>query len=339
MKPLHVCITGAAGQIGQIVAFKVANGEIFGKSQLINLALLDIEPAFPLLEALQMELEECLFSSLKSITITTDLKVAFEKCQYAILIGAKPRGKNMQRKDLIEANSKIFEEQGRAINEYADRRIKVLVVGNPANTNCLICLKNAPRIRNSNFCAMTRLDLNRAKYQIALKANRNVSTLRNVIIWGNHSSTQFPDVSQAYFINEDDEIDNENDEEIRVEEVIKDKTWIQKDFIELIQQRGTTVINARGLSSAASAAQAICDHMRDWIQGTPSNSITSFGVISDGSYGIPRDIVYSFPVVCFNSEWQIIKNLKIEEFTKKKMEESAKELIEEKETAFRFLNY
>jgi len=272
-----------------------------------------------------MELNDCSFPLLTSIKATSDYKTAFQNVQVALLIGAKPRSKGMQRSDLLKENAAIFEGQGKALNEYADRNVKVCVVGNPANTNALIAMTHAPNIPKENFTAMTRLDQNRAVHQLASRLKIQVSNVKNVIIWGNHSKTQYPDVNHAFVHNYP-----QKNLKTSIRSAISNDTWLQNDFINTVQDRGAVIIDARGTSSAASAAMACLDHARDWLLGTRTGEWVSMGVYSDGSYGVPKGIIYSFPVTCCNGNYQIIKGLPIDEFSRKKMEETADELLDEK---------
>ncbi|MGH8258789.1 MAG: malate dehydrogenase, partial [Steroidobacteraceae bacterium] len=284
-KAVNVAITGGAGQIGYALAFRLASGALLGPDQPINLHLLEITPALPVLGGVVMELDDCAFPTLNRIVATDDAKVAFRDCDYALLVGARPRGPGMERKDLLLANAQIFSAQGKALGEVAARDAKVLVVGNPANTNALIARSNAKGLDPRNFTAMTRLDHNRALAQLAARTGRHVSDVRRMTIWGNHSSTQYPDVSHCT-------VDG------KPVKSLVEQQWIEDTFIPTVQQRGAAVIKARGSSSAASAASAALDHVRDWARGTPAGDWVSMGVPSDGSYGIPEGVVYSYPVTC-----------------------------------------
>jgi malate dehydrogenase len=317
-QPLNVAITGAAGQIGYALAFRVAAGGMLGADQPINLHLLEITPALPALGGVVMELSDCAFPTLNKVVATDDAAVAFRDCHVAMLVGARPRGPGMERKDLLLANAQIFSAQGRALNEVADSSVRVLVVGNPANTNALIASRNAPRIDRRRFTAMTRLDHNRALSQLAEKAGTHVNAIRRLTIWGNHSSTQYPDVSHA-LVNG------------RPARDLVDQQWLEQYFIPTVQQRGAAVIKARGSSSAASAASAAIDHVRLWMQGTAEGDWTSMAVPSDGSYGIQEGVVYSFPVTCRQGEYQIVQGLGIDEFSRKRMDLTDKELREERD--------
>jgi len=317
--PVRVTVTGAAGQIGYATIFRVANGDMLGPDQPIILQLLDLPQAQQALRGVMMELEDCAFPLLQQIIITDDPKVAFKDTEVAMLIGARPRSKGMERKDLIEANGAIFSVQGKLLNEYAARHVKVLVVGNPANTNALIAMKNAPDLDPRNFSAMMRLDHNRAIAQIAQKLFQPIHDIKKMIVWGNHSGTQYPDLDQA---------------EIRgrlVRDLLTDQDWVERDFIPTVQKRGAAVIEARGLSSAASAANAAIGHMHDWVLGSHHNNWVSMGVPSDGSYGIPEGVIYSFPVRCKQGRFQIVQNLPISELGRKHLDDSYRELTEERE--------
>ncbi len=313
-----VTITGAAGQIGYQLAFRIASGQLLGADETINLNLLEITPALDALKGVAMELEDCAFDTLGNIDISDDPNEAFKDTDYAFLVGAKPRGPGMERSDLLQENAKIFSAQGKAINENASRDIKVLVVGNPANTNALIAMSNAPDVDQNAFTAMMRLDHNRALAQLASKLDCHSSELSNMTIWGNHSTTQYPDINNLKL----------SGEPISAR---LDETWIKEEFIPRVQNRGGEIIKARGLSSAASAASAAIDHMRDWALGTKESNWVSMAIPSDGSYGISEGIIYSFPVTCQNGSYSIVQNLQINKFDKKCMEISERELIEEKE--------
>lgn len=317
--PIRITVTGAAGQIGYSLLFRIANGDMLGHEQPIILQLLDIPQSQQMLRGVAMELEDCVFPMLQQVIITDDPKVAFRDTEVALLVGARPRGKGMERKDLIQANGPIFAEQGRILNEVAARHVKVLVVGNPANTNALIAMKNAPDLDPRNFSAMMRLDHNRGIEQIALKLFQPIRDIQKMVVWGNHSGTQYPDLSFA---------------EIRgrkVLDLLPDHGWIEKEFIPTVQQRGAAVINARGLSSAASAANAAIGHVHDWLLRSHHNDWVSMSVPSDGSYGIPEGVMYSFPVTCRNGHYSIVQGLDISELGRKHMLDSLKELQEERE--------
>ncbi|MEJ5256484.1 MAG: malate dehydrogenase [Acidimicrobiales bacterium] len=317
---MRVAVTGAAGQIGYSLLFRIASGQLLGPDQPVILQLLDITPAMDALRGVVMELEDCAFPLLDGIVQTDDPAEAFTGADYALLVGARPRSKGMERKDLLEANGAIFTVQGRALNDHASRDVRVLVVGNPANTNCLIAMNNAPDLPRSHFTAMTRLDHNRAIAQIAKRAGRPVRAVRKVSIWGNHSATQYPHLFHA-------EIDGRN-----AHEVIGDREWVENDFIPTVQQRGAAIIEARGLSSAASAANAALDHVRDWVLGTPEGDWVSMAVASDGSYGVPEGLICSFPVTTSAGEWEIVQGIELDDFARQRFEASVAELIEERDT-------
>ena len=316
--PVRVAITGAAGQIGYQLAFRIASGQLLGKDQPVILQLLEIPPALPALNGVVMELDDCAFATLAGVVATDDPKRAFKDADYALLVGARPRGPGMERKDLLEANAQIFSVQGKAMNENASRDIKVLVVGNPANTNALIAASNAPDIDAGNFTAMTRLDHNRAKAQLAFKTGKHVNDVRRLTIWGNHSSTQYPDIDHAT-------VDGKAAREL------VDQDWLEKDFIPTVQQRGAAIIKARGASSAASAASAAIDHVHDWALGTPGEDWVSMGIPSDGSYGIKPGVVYSFPVRCSGGRYEIVQDLSISDFSRERMAATEAELREERD--------
>merc|ERR1712002_95984 len=318
--PLKVVVTGAAGQIGYSILYMIASGAVFGQRKVI-LHLLDITPCMGTVGGVVMELHDCAFPTLAGVVPTDDPAVAFNDVDAAFLIGAFPRKEGMERKDLLAANIKIFKAQGGALDQHAKKSVKVLVVGNPANTNALICSKYAPSIPKENFSAMTRLDQNRAKSQIAAKLNVNAQEVKNVIIWGNHSSTQFPDARHATVGGKP------------VPEAVGDENWLQGDFVSTVQKRGAAVIAARKLSSAMSAANAACDHMRDWFNGTAAGEFTSMGVFSDGSYNVPEGIMYSYPVTIANGKWTIKQGLSIDDFAKAKMAATADELVAERADA------
>jgi len=321
-RPMRVAVTGAAGQIGYSLLFRIAAGEMLGPDQPVILQLLEIpdEKAQKALGGVIMELDDCAFPLLESVVPTADPKVAFKDADVALLVGARPRGPGMERKDLLEANGKIFGPQGQALSEVASRDVKVLVVGNPANTNCLIAMKNAPKLKPSNFTAMMRLDHNRALSQVAQKLGKPVSSVHKMIVWGNHSATQYPDIFHA-------EIDGK-----KVWPQINDQKWLENDFIPTIQKRGAAIIDARGLSSAASAASAAMDHIRSWVYGTPDGDWVSMGVPSDGSYGIPEGVMYGYPVTCKGGRYQIVQGLEVSDFSKTRMQATLKELQEERES-------
>lgn len=316
--PVRVAITGAAGQISYSLLFRIASGDMLGKNQPVILQLLEITPAMTALKGVAMELEDCAFPLLQAIVTSDDPNVVFKDADYALLVGARPRGPGMERKDLLEANAAIFSVQGKAINDCASKDIKVLVVGNPANTNALIAQRNAPDIDPRQFTAMTRLDHNRAISQLGSKLSLPVTDICKMTIWGNHSSTQYPDLFHALAKGE-----------VAAEKV--ERFWLEEEFIPTVQQRGAAIIAARGASSAASAANAAIDHMRNWALGTNENDWVSMGVYSDGSYGIEEGLVYSFPCVCREGTWEIVQGLEIDEFSRKKMDATAQELREERD--------
>jgi malate dehydrogenase len=314
--PVRVAITGAAGQIGYQLAFRIASGQMLGANQPVILQLLEITPALDALRGVAMELDDCAFSTLHGIVLSDDPKVGFKDADYALLVGARPRGPGMERKDLLLANAQIFSAQGKAMNAVASRGIKVLVVGNPANTNALIARENAPDIDPRSFTAMTRLDHNRAVAQIAQKTGSHVTDVAGVTIWGNHSATQFPDLAHATVKGK-----------AALDQV--SRSWYESEFIPTVQQRGAAIIKARGASSAASAASAAIDHVRDWALGS-SGSWVSMGVASDGSYGIPEGVVFSYPVKCRNGSYEIVQGLAIDDFGRAKLDATNQELREER---------
>jgi malate dehydrogenase len=318
---MRVAVTGAAGQIGYSLLFRIASGEMLGKDQPVILQLLEIpdEKAQKALKGVIMELDDCAFPLIQSVVPTADAKVAFKEVDVALLVGARPRGPGMERKDLLEANGKIFGPQGQALSEVANRDVKVLVVGNPANTNCLIAMKNAPQLKPSNFSAMMRLDHNRSLSQIAQKIGKPVSSVRKMSVWGNHSATQYPDLFNA------------EAEGKKVWPMINDQNWLEKEFIPTIQQRGAAIIQARGLSSAASAASAAMDHVRNWLYGTADGDWVSMGIPSDGQYGIPEGLIYGYPVTCRGGRYEIVQGLEVSDFSKQRMQASLKELQEERD--------
>jgi malate dehydrogenase len=316
--PVNVAITGAAGQIGYALAFRVASGEMLGKDQPINLHLLEIPQALGNLQGVVMELDDCAFPTVGKVVATDDQRVAFRDCQVALLVGARPRGPGMERKDLLLANAQIFSAQGKALNEVAARDVRVLVVGNPANTNALIAQANAPDLDRRRFTAMTRLDHNRALHQLAAKTGTKVTAIRRMTIWGNHSSTQYPDVSHCL-------VDG------RPAGTLVTREWLESSFIPVVQQRGAAIIKARGASSAASAASAVIDHVRDWVKGTAEDDWVSMAVPADGSYGVGEGLVYSHPVRCRNGAYEIVQGLSIDDFSRQRMKASETELREERE--------
>lgn len=316
--PVRVTVTGAAGQISYSLLFRIAAGEMLGKDQPVILQMLEITPALEALKGVAMELEDCAFPLVAGMVCTDDANVAFKDTDYALLVGARPRGPGMERKDLLEANAAIFSVQGKAINDVASRDIKVLVVGNPANTNALIAQRNAPDVNPRQFTAMTRLDHNRAMSQLADQTGKTINDVTHMTIWGNHSSTQYPDLFHAKVSGAD-----------AIDQVEQD--WYEGTFIPDVQQRGAAIIKARGASSAASAANAAIFHMRDWALGSADNDWVSMGVYSDGSYGIEEGLIYSFPCVCKDGDWEIVQGLDINEFSSGKMKATETELKEERD--------
>ena len=315
--PIRVAITGAAGQIGYQLSFRIASGQLFGPDQPVILQLIEIPPAMDALKGVAMELDDCAFDALDGVVLSDRPEEGFRDTQYALLVGARPRTADMERKDLLMANARIFSTQGRALNAVADRDVKVLVVGNPANTNALIARTHAPDLEPRNFTAMTRLDHNRAKAQLALRSGAHVSDVRGVIIWGNHSATQYPDIAHATIAGKP------------AAEVVP-ADWYRDDFIPTVQHRGTAIIRARGASSAASAASAAIDHVRDWALGKDDDWV-SMGVASDGSYGISEGVVYSYPVRCpGGGRYEVVQGLEIDEFSRERMDASDAELREER---------
>ena len=322
--PVRITVTGAAGQISYSLLFRIAAGEMLGPNQPVILQMLEITPALDALKGVAMELEDCAFPLLAGMICTDDAEQAFKDADYALLVGARPRGPGMERKDLLEANAAIFSAQGKAINDYASQHIKVLVVGNPANTNALITQRNAPNINPRQFTAMTRLDHNRAMSQIANKTESSINDISHMTIWGNHSATQYPDLYHARVAGKS-AID------------MVDQEWFENDFIPTVQQRGAAIIAARGASSAASAANAAIAHMRTWALGSTENDWVSMGVISDGSYGIADGLIYSFPCTCDNGDWSIVAGLDINDFSRAKMIATEKELLEERDAVYHLL--
>ena len=316
--PVRVTVTGAAGQISYSLLFRIAAGEMLGPDQPVILQMLEITPALEALKGVAMELEDCAFPLLAGMVCTDDASEAFKDSDYALLVGARPRGPGMERKDLLEANAAIFSAQGKALNDNASREIKVLVVGDPANTNALITQRNAPDIDPRQFTAMTRLDHNRAMSQIANKTGSTINDVTHMTIWGNHSATQYPDLHEAKVSG-------------RSAIELVDQDWYETDFIPTVQQRGAAIISARGASSAASAANAAIAHMRTWALGTTDGDWVSMGVYSDGSYGIAEGLIYSFPCVCKDGDWEIVQGLDINEFSRGKMEATENELAEERD--------
>jgi len=316
--PVRVTVTGAAGQISYSLLFRIAAGEMLGPNQPVILQMLEITPALEALKGVAMELDDCAFPLLAGMICTDDAAVAFKDSDYALLVGARPRGPGMERKDLLEANAAIFSAQGKALNDNASKEIKVLVVGNPANTNSLIAQRNAPGINPRQFTAMTRLDHNRAMSQIADKTGSTINDVTQMTIWGNHSATQYPDLHEA---------------KVKGQPAIDmvDQTWYETDFIPTVQQRGAAIISARGASSAASAANAAIAHMRSWALGTSEGDWVSMGVYSDGSYGITEGLIYSFPCTCAGGDWTIVQGLEINDFSRAKMTATEQELTEERD--------
>jgi malate dehydrogenase len=318
LKPVRVAVTGAAGQIGYQLIFRIAAGDMLGPKQPIILQLLEVPQALPALNGVVMELNDCAFPLLAGVIASDNAEVAFQDANYALLVGARPRGPGMERKDLLLENAKIFSAQGQALNKAAHKNVKVLVVGNPANTNALIASANAPRLNKKNFSAMMRLDHNRALSQLAAKTGTHVNDIKRMTIWGNHSSTQYPDLHQCT---------------VKGKAALKltDENWFKNDFIPTVQQRGAAIIKARGASSAASAASAAIDHMRDWALGTPKGSWVSMAVAADGSYGIKAGVMYGYPVTCSKGQWKIVKGLKPSAFSQERMRATEAELREERE--------
>jgi malate dehydrogenase len=321
-RPMRIAVTGAAGQIGYSLLFRIASGEMIGRDQPVILQMLEIpdEKAQKALKGVMMELDDCAFPLLHGIVPTADPLVAFKDVDVALLVGARPRGPGMERKDLLEANGRIFTPQGRALSEVASRKVKVLVVGNPANTNCLIAMKSAPALKPSNFSSMMRLDHNRAIGQVAQKIGKPVASVRKMTVWGNHSATQYPDIFQA------------TADKKKVWPLINDQAWLESQFIPTIQKRGAAIIEARGLSSAASAANAAIEHVRDWIRGTPAGDWVSMGMPSDGSYGIPEGVIYGYPATCKGGQYKIVKGLDVSDFSRARMQATLKELHEERDS-------
>ena len=321
-RPVRVAVTGAAGQIGYSLLFRIASGEMLGKDQPVILQLLEIpdEKAQKALGGVMMELDDCAFPLLAGMVPTSDPMVAFKDVEYALLVGARPRGPGMERKDLLEANGKIFGPQGKALSEVASRDVKVLVVGNPANTNCLIAMKNAPKLKPTQFTAMMRLDHNRAQTQIAQKLGKPVASLKKLTVWGNHSATQYPDIFQV-------EADGK-----KVWASINDQEWLEKTFIPVVQKRGAAIIDARGLSSAASAANAAIEHMRTWTFDTAEGDWVTMGVPADGSYGIPEGTMFGYPCTCKDGKYTVVQGIELSEFSKGRIQATLKELQEERDS-------
>jgi malate dehydrogenase len=317
-KPVTVTITGAAGNIGYALAFRVASGQMLGSDQPINLNLLEIPNAQAAVNGVVMELNDCAFPTLNKVTASSDATVAFQDCEFAMLVGARPRGPGMERKDLLLENAKIFSAQGKALDAVASRDVRVLVVGNPANTNSLIAQRNAPSLNPKRFTAMTRLDHNRGLAQLTEKTGSTLADVKKVTIWGNHSATQYPDLYHAT---------------VKGKPALSqvEESWFKEHFIPTVQQRGAAIIKARGTSSAASAASAALDHIHDWVLGTPAGDWVSMGIPSDGSYGIPEGVIYSYPVTCKGGEYSIVQGLDINEFSREKMTATHRELLEERD--------
>ncbi len=316
--PVRVAVTGAAGQICYSLLFRIAAGEMLGSDQPVIFQLLEITPAMKALEGVVMEIDDGAFPLVAGFVLTDDVNVAFKDADYALLVGAKPRVAGMERSDLLEANGGIFKVQGKALNDNASHGVKVVVVGNPANTNANTAMINAPDLKAENFTALTRLDHNRALAQLAAETKSDVSDIKKMIIWGNHSTTQYPDLSHTTVGG-------------KPAHDLVDRSWYENDYIPRVAKRGAEIIDARGASSAASAANAAIDHIRDWIMGTPEDDWTSMAVPSDGSYGIPEGLTYSFPVTCKNGEYEIVQGLEIDDFSRERMEITQKELEEERD--------
>ena len=318
--PVKVAVTGAAGQIGYSLLFRIASGELLGPDQPVHLNLLEITPAMGALEGVCMELDDCAFPLLAGYSTSDDANVAFDGAQIALLVGSMPRKAGMERSDLLEANGGIFTGQGKALNDHAADDLKVLVVGNPANTNCLIAMHSAPDVPNERFTAMTRLDHNRAMAQLARKAGATVNDITQMTIWGNHSATQYPDLFHAKV-----------GAQVAFDAAGGDQNWLENDFIPTVQKRGAAIIDARGASSAASAANAAIDHVRDWVQGTPEGDWVSMAIRSDGSYGVPEGIISSFPCTASDGEYTVVQGLEIDDFSRGRIDASAQELVDEKD--------
>ena len=318
--PVKVAVTGAAGQIGYSLLFRIASGELLGPDQPVHLNLLEITPAMGALEGVCMELDDCAFPLLAGYSTSDDANVAFDGAQIALLVGSMPRKAGMERSDLLEANGGIFTGQGKALNDHAADDLKVLVVGNPANTNCLIAMHSAPDVPNERFTAMTRLDHNRAMAQLARKAGATVNDITQMTIWGNHSATQYPDLFHAKV-----------GAQVAFDAAGGDQNWLENDFIPTVQKRGAAIIDARGASSAASAANAAIDHARDWVQGTPEGDWVSMAIRSDGSYGAPEGIISSFPCTASDGEYTVVQGLEIDDFSRGRIDASAQELVDEKD--------
>ncbi|MDQ3627246.1 MAG: malate dehydrogenase [Actinomycetota bacterium] len=317
--PVKVAVTGAAGQIGYSLLFRIASGALLGPDTPVRLSLLEITPALKALEGVVMELDDCAFSTLAGVDISDDATVAFDGANVALLVGARPRTKGMERADLLEANGAIFTTQGKALNDHAADDVRVTVTGNPANTNALIAMSNAPDVPDERFTALTRLDHNRALAQLAARSGASVNDISRLIIWGNHSATQYPDIFHAL-------VDGRN-----AAELVDDQDWLENDFIPTVQKRGAAIIEARGASSAASAAAATIDHARDWLVGTAADDWTSMAVRSDGSYGVPEGVISSFPVRTRAGSYEIVRGLDVNDFSRTRIDASAAELVDERE--------
>jgi len=320
--PVRVAVTGAAGQIGYSLLFRIAAGEMLGSDQPVIFQLLEITPAMKALEGVVMEIDDCAYPLVAGFVLTDDVNVAFKDVDYALLVGAKPRGAGMERSDLLEANGGIFKVQGKALNDHASRDVRVVVVGNPANTNANTAMINAPDLNPKNFTALTRLDHNRALAQLAAETKSDVSDIKKMIIWGNHSTTQYPDLSHTTVAG-------------KAAHDLVDRSWYENDYIPRVAKRGAEIIDARGASSAASAANGAINHVHDWVMGTPEGNWTSMAVPSDGSYGIPEGLTYSFPVTCSNGEYKIVQGLEIDDFSRERMEITQRELEEERDAVAR----
>ncbi len=319
ISPVHVAVTGAAGQIGYSLVFRIASGHLLGPDQPVVLSLLEITPAMGALEGVAMELDDCAFPLLADLALGDDPDTAFDGVDVALLVGSRPRTKGMERQDLLEANGAIFTVQGRALNDNAADDLRVLVVGNPANTNCLIAMNNAPDVPDARFTAMTRLDHNRALTQVARKLGVSVNDVSRMTIWGNHSATQYPDLFRC-------EVAGSS-----AAAVIDDQEWLEGDFIPTVQKRGAAIIEARGASSAASAANAAVDHVHDWVLGTPEGDWVSMAVASEGGYGVPEGLISSFPVTCADGAWSVVQGLEIDDFSRARIDASVAELGEERD--------
>ena len=318
--PVRVAVTGAAGQIGYAILFRIASGQLLGPDTPVHLSLLEIPQALKAVEGTAMEIDDCAFPLVAGVDISDDPNKAFDGASVALLIGARPRSKGMERSDLLEANGGIFKPQGQALNDHAASDIKVLVVGNPANTNCLIARSHAPDIPGERFTSMMRLDHNRAIAQLAAKAGAAVSDVTNMTVWGNHSPTQYPDIYHA-------QVKGQN-----AAEAVSDQEWLENDFIPTVQKRGAAVIDARVASSAASAANAAIDHVRDWVRDTPGGDWVSMGIPSDGSYGVDEGLIFGFPVTCSGGSYEIVQGLELNDFSKSRLDVTVKELTDERET-------